>query len=128
MLAHSTKQILTFGGRRCPYGLEIGARSTSELHIGIRPTAIPVTVEVQERHVTKLEVRTITAAASHVDESVDRPKRIDELFVCHSSTVTVECSSFGEWRARPRTTMPVNLLISPHHRRIVYGECCRTFQ
>lgn len=61
MLADQTKEIFPLGRRRCPDGLQV-RRRPAEPHVGVHPTAAVVDMEVEERLLPEVEVRSVNSA------------------------------------------------------------------
>ena len=83
-----------------------------EHSIAINPSAVWIDVEVEERLVTKVEVRTIDITAGHIHQPIDATERVDELGVRHPVAVDLDRRVLRQRRTPPRTSTPKSLITS----------------
>ncbi|HMJ51372.1 MAG TPA: hypothetical protein VK540_04830 [Polyangiaceae bacterium] len=79
MITHAREQLFTFPWCRSPDRFKV---AVSEPDVGVHP--LVVEVKVQERPRSKMEIRRI---ATHIDQAIDGPKRVDQLLVRHADAI-----------------------------------------
>jgi hypothetical protein len=73
-------------------------------------------VEVEERPVSKVEVRTVRRPSCHVNETVGRAQSLDELGMSQARFVVfAQGEPFGQRRTRARMGVPISRLATTCH-------------